>query len=195
MSFFMTIYAQRNNFEPIYWCITGMMILFGLFTTITFVVACRRHSVSKNSIINCIFSFPFLWILNAITFITLSCIFTSIIFSVIFLAFKTTSPPSTILSMEFSASFCLKMLFAVLFLANFTICLITKRIISAYIEFTKRFNFFAFGALLCYDLLRHNQFLNNWLCYEPVAARTAVGSLYYREDNHIYKINNKILVK
>ena len=40
-------------------------------------------------------------------------------------------------------------------------------------------NFFAFRALLCYDLLRHALFLTKRMCFEPLQGRSLCGSFYY----------------
>ena len=49
---------------------------------------------------------------------------------------------------------------------------------GAFIKGGNRLNFFALRAVFCYDCFRHGFFLFKKSRLEPVAAQTAVGSLY-----------------
>lgn len=50
---------------------------------------------------------------------------------------------------------------------------------AIFVKFRKRFNLFAFPTSFCYDLLRHNRFLNKRLCLEPVARYALAVGLFY----------------
>lgn len=65
-------------------------------------------------------------------------------------------------------------------MALFAMIFITIVVSFRFVKFRKRFRFFASSAGFCYGLLRHNQFLTNWLCLELVARPILVpSSLYY----------------
>ncbi len=71
--------------------------------------------------------------------------------------------------------------FARSYLARFTF-------VSMYSKFRKRFDSIAFGTFFCYSLLRHNQFLNNWLCLELFTPSVGVcSSLYFNTNVEIVK--------
>lgn len=84
------------------------------------------------------------------------------------------------LSMHCFTTFCLTIFFDILQKANFAIAFVCVFFALVFVKFRQRLDLFAFGTSFRYDLLRHNQLHNSWLCLEPVAGyASAVGSPYY----------------
>ncbi len=79
---------------------------------------------------------------------------------------------------KFYASFCFGIFQRVLTVAYFAGAFKAICPVFIFAKISKKFSFFAFSASFCYSWFRHGFFLTKKLCLEPVAAHTAVGSLY-----------------
>lgn len=153
--------ANRNNFKSILWSITGMMI-----------VLCLGRAVMTLQRISWWQSF----ISNSITH-NLSC----------FVIFRTKLAKVFLGTFAFYAILIAAVsgfpLFAlsIFLLAIFAIMPMPTFSASIFVKIGNRFVFFANMAGFRYDCFRHYFLLDRKFCLEPVAAHTAVGSLYYSE--------------
>ena len=199
----MTLFTKRNNGKIIMGFISQiMMIMLGRSKTKT-TRKCTNfgQQTSSNGIMNRILSFVIL----GKTYFTSFFISTGSYFAFFALAITSLrrfffSRLAVLLKIHFALygvqiflcafSACKSALWAFNVIYTTFLALTNKSIFCVFVlrEIIKRFNFFAFRTFFCCDCFRHNQFLNNWLCLEPVSRPILVsGSFYSIIHNHKYK--------
>ncbi len=169
----MTRTTNRNYIKPIFRFISKpMMILPCLFRAIlTTKRIWAKYLSCSNSIIYSNLSFTFFWIIFAI-------------FLMGFLVDLLTPCTKPVFFIDTLTFFCmvisvgiLSTFLSVLFISNtyasFTDMAIVIFAIFVFVKFGECSKLFAISTTFCYICFKHNQFLNNWLCLEPVAAHTA----------------------
>lgn len=163
-----------------------MVVLLCLFAAFAFVQMRRGQLFVPNSIAYCMMSLPFFWVIPIVFATILAMAFSSCFRLHISFFNLPSNRAKSILSM-----------------ANFAIRTVAAFLRAVTIELGKRFNLLAFTALFrqlrlpffgnafaltglanmacfCYSSFRHDQFLTNWLCFEPPQGLPLCGFLYYR---------------
>ena len=164
--------TDRNNIKPMFRLVVfPMVILFSLIGAITTSQSpCRIHFAISDGIA------------NGITGLNLQIVFLTILFSIRD-SFLFASVGLLILFLV-SLAICLTVFALPIFSCCYTSTRLAsprKSIFCAFIlvKFNNGFSLFANRTLFCYNLLRHNRFLNKRLLLEPYAEPISVcGSLY-----------------
>ncbi len=174
----MTFCASRNNIKPLFRRIAFMMvILLCLFGTITALQGIGpRQFACFNSSINSVLGFYRFGM--TITVFAGSFLVGNFAFFTLRVLFSN--------NLTFFASLVFSGFYEV---ANFAIRAITNWATVSFMKFWKQFGLFTSATSFCYSLLRHNQFLTNWLCLGPAAAHTVVGSLCYNRSSSVCQLN------
>lgn len=170
--FIMTFYTNRNDVKPMFGVITQMMMIF--------MRSCRAIIALKQSRFNQFTSPDFMiyftigfyafWITHTIDFIAsflrILAFFTCIIFATYFIANIFTMFSSTVFLESFVFTY----------FANIPVAVFT---VFVFVKFRELLNLFARSTFSSYSLFKHLLLLIRSKCLGPVAAHTAVGSLYY----------------
>lgn len=184
----MTFYTYRQNIKPIFFSISlVMVVMLSLFTAKALKIIGPRQFTSSNGIINSHDCFHISWKLASI-FInsTPTCRFAyfalHIISSVIFAFFTLIITASRFKTNSF-ALFGLTILLAIFQMAIFTLIFVATFVIKTFVEFRKRFCFFANTAGFCYDELSHLRFLSKRNRLESFVRPVRIfDSFYYSKQ-------------
>lgn len=187
----MTGNTYRNNIQPMFWFITGMMILLCLFFTIMTLQSIRsRQFACYDSVIDSISSFYRFgmtitifvgrFLTSNLTFFALSgSLLSSFTFSCLPVSFMDSL---TLFALLILSSFYEGALFAIRTKTNWTI--------KSFVKLRQWFDLLAGATSFCYDLLRHFRFsLNNErICLEPnILPIRMLGSFYNNTEWRIVK--------
>lgn len=182
--------TNRNYIKPMFRGVAFvMMVLRSLFATSTLQRINFRQFPFFNSFLNNLTSFTLLRMLQVISLHNLGTGYPA--FFSLFMAFLSCFAFFT-LAITFVPCFSFFGL-AITVLTYFAIRRTTIFLGAILVKFRQGFDFFAFGTSFGYDLLRHNQLLNSWLCLEPYARSVRVsGSIYFKEE--LWTVKKKISV-
>ncbi len=180
----MAFFTNGNNIKPILRGISFvMMILLCLLTASAFQSISSNQFARCNSVSNSITCFRAFWKTIIMFFgIFRANFFALFAFAIIFNNNLTLFCAIVFCggySLTLFACFCLISLLVIFRLAYFACTLMPVFYCLVFMKFRERFNLFAFKTSFCYDLLRHNQFLTNWLCLEPLRSQSPCGLFYY----------------
>lgn len=184
-----TFNTYRNNIKPMLLGIPFVVVIFLclLWAIMTLEIACFRHFSRLHSItygimsvvsIGMIIAIPFLgrFMLNcfSIPCLTLSVFFGLPIFLVGFFM-SCFAFCALVISFVNSLAFCC---FSICSVTQFAVFRMAVFFGPVLVKFRKRLVFFAVRTRFCYKWFSHNQFLTNWLCFEPLQTRYLCGSAY-----------------
>ena len=170
----MTNRTYWNNFQPVLFCITGMVIFLCLLAT----TALKLSGLRKACPFYCLVYGTSCSNFSGIVFSILSAASSACQFELLGFIMFLVSLSERLLAMFSSAIFLVVQRCA--FFAPILIAIFTKRM---FIKFRSGFSYLAFGTSFVYDLLSHNQLLISWLRLEPVADYiSASGSHYCMRD-------------
>lgn len=185
----MTFDTYRNNVKPMLSSISFVMMVFLglLWAVMTLEGICLRYFSCLHGIAYCIMSLIPIRMIVAIPFL---CVFMLNCFSI----FRLTLPVFFGLPVSLVGPFmpCLAFWtvgisffnnlavgrFSIRFMAYLAIAGMTIFFRSILVKFRQRLVFFAMGTWFWYSWFSHNQFLNNWLCFEPLQTQYLCGSAY-----------------
>ncbi len=159
----MTFNTYRLDIKPMLWRVAGMVILFCLFGAIFALQGVwMGHFTRTNSITNSTSGLTFFREFNPLfnSYPDLS----SFRFFAFFIAF----------SGRF-ANFCLQVISIIFIMTCLTVIMMSIFPRFLFVKLRKGFNFFAFGALFCYDWFRHSFFLTKRLCFRTVQTQYLCG--------------------
>lgn len=196
----MTFCTGRNNVKPTFRLVTFVVVvMLCLGGAIMALQSVRAGQFARyNSIIHGISGFGVFRMSNTMVFITGSLSsFTFLASSITFnrgFPFFCCSETSRMFATYFFAPLCLVIFFRISRTARFAFTEVSIFHPFINVKFRERLDFFAFGTSFGYDLLRHNQLLNSWLCSEPNTRPILVsGSLYCTQIKGDVKSFLKIL--
>ncbi len=180
MNMFMTNTTDRNDIEPVLFCVAGMVVVMCLFATGTVEGIWARQAAKANCCgdnVSCLYLLCVL--LSVSVIISTGCCFP---FFSLAIAFDNCvhGGPVLLVVPFFSlfTFFCASIFSRRCKGAQFALPLHSVFCGAVLVKFRSGFNFLASTALLWYDGFGHGFFFLKKLCLEPIAAQTVVGSLY-----------------
>lgn len=188
----MTFYTNRNYIKLMLGRIAVPMVIFLCFFGAIMALQGIRMgqftaSDRNHNRLGCFYSFGAILLVTFLNKFTIFALSISFLGDFIFSCF-------TILTISFIvcqfAFFCLLIFIAISQMTYFASFLVAIVVSGHFVKFIDRFGLFASSAGFGYDLVRHCFSPNQKsLCLGPVAAHTAVGSLYC--ISHFRQVNNK----
>ncbi len=189
----MTFYTDRNNIEPVLWCIAFMvMVVVGLAAAGTYHAFDRGEFSTINGIANSIFGLGFLWKFSLVSLVSGSIRYHAFLALMIsFLCFSALLACFVSASCRFVFGSLVKCLHARLAISPKPIS-----VVSIFMKITNGPKLLASRTSFCYTLLRHGFSLIKKLCLEPLQTQYLCGSLYYTAAHSLRKQKlTKFLVK
>ena len=175
--------TKGNNVKMVPRCITRMVVVLCGFTTVTLQTIYSWQYACSDSIIQGVSCYNSFRITNFKLFCRSTLIgfafFGLPILLLAYLVFLYPAITSGAKKMRYSTFFCL-LVFVIAFpTTTFTVVPITIFAVGTFVKLRNGLCLLANTTAFCYGLLRHNQFLTNWLCFEPLEGQSLCGSLYY----------------
>ena len=176
----MTGITKRYNIKPIFGLVSAtMVIMFCLLATRT----SQRLNIGQSAISNNILYYPVGFVMFGIIYAPLFFAFGCIIYTFLSLSksfsYNFISPFLLVAFLSSLPFFALMIYFVAYQYTGLALGMVPIFLASVFIKLGKWLGLLAFVTVLCYDCFRHNQFLSNWLCLEPLVAQTTGGSFYY----------------
>lgn len=185
----MTCNAFRNNVQPMFLGIALIvMVLLCLFSAVASQSCNMRQASVFYGMIDsfpCLISIWMFFLVSMDDYFEFVCflVYPVLLYSMrhLAIAIASSSSFSTILitSVRHDSLLTLVVRSFIFAAAVFALSSITIFGRMSFVEIRKWLNCLALRALFCYGWFRHNQFLTNWLCFEPLESQPLYGSFYY----------------
>ncbi len=172
MKFSMTQTTKGDNIKPMFLCITGMMVTSRLLSTKAFQSIGLRQFAFTDSVIYGIVRF-YLFGVSAAIFLLVPLLSLFVFFA------------SDILLSGYFAFFSFIIAFYASVNTDFAPTMKAVLRCPIFVKFCNGLAVLAVITFFCYNLLRHNQFLSNWLCLGPVSRPILVSGSFYNNKLNV----------